>query len=320
MKKRLEVYKKTALKAVEYQLAYQQPDGGYVWDGYATDAFHKQAYSWSLWGYYAQAHRLLDWVKASKLRPDGQLEGYQGDVYKHSWFFQGAHRMGRFDLSYPVMSWLATCQAPCGGFPHLDNDELIRALATAWTGVSAIYIGRMDIAEKAADCCIRMLEAQPSEDRFYYQMTRDGKLVTTAQDPDALHIDIAKPFQDYWEVGLQMMLMCRMYQATGQDKYIDLAGRYFEFKLRCYKDAYGWEGSGKSSLAAALYYQLTGDERAREAACNYMDFLVDTQLPTGGWRARIEPDELLIYIDHAAEFSIWLREIVAIFESKTRNH
>ena len=313
LSQKLERYRKAAIKAVEYQIKHQQPDGGYLWDGYANDAFHKQAYSWAMSGYYAQAHRLLNWVKANRLEPDGQLKEYNADVYKHSWFFQGAHRLGRFDLTYPVMSFLETVQAPCGGFPLLAKDELVRSLSTAWTGISALYIGRMDIAERVAGWCVSVLDQQPDESRFYYQTTRDGKLCT-----DGEFIDTTQIKQCYWEASLPMQLMCRMHMATGEQHYLDYAKEIFEFKLRCAEDNYAFVGSGKSSLAASLYYLLTGDERARDAAIRYCDFLVATQCEEGGWRDADygEPDTPLIYIDHAAEFGVWLQENAAILESK----
>ena len=310
-----ERYREAGRRAVEYQLDYQQPDGGYIWDGYAVDAHHKQAYSWSMAGHFAEAHRLLNWVKRQRLQTNGQLADYGGDVYKHSWFFQGAHRLGRFDLSYPVMDFLVSCQAPCGGLPHFAGDRLLRSLATAWTGISAIYAGRTDVAHRAAQCCISLLEQQPNDTKFYYKMTRDGRVVVDDSDPDNF-IDITKPKQAYWEVGLPMMLMCRMHQITGQTHFLDFAARLFEFKLSCYQDNYGWAGSGKSSLAAAIYYLITGDQRAREAAVRFLDFLIETQCSEGGWRDETEPEELLIYIDHAAEFSVWIQEIAAILESK----
>ena len=308
-------FRQVADSAVECQLVHQQSDGGYIWDGYAVDAHHKQAYSWGMAGRFAEAHRLLNWVRRERLQTNGQLKDYNGDVYKHSWFFQGAHRLGRFDLSYPVMDFLVTCQAPCGGLPHFADDRLLRSLATAWTGISAIYAGRMDVATRAAQCCISMLEQQPDEDKFYYKLTRDGQLVVDDSDADNL-IDVGKPKQAYWEVGLPMMLMCRMYQVTGQTHFLDFASRLFAFKLRCYKDNYGWAGSGKSSLAATIYYLITDDQQARQAAIRFLDFLAETQYADGGWRDETEPDELLIYIDHAAEFSVWIREIVGILESK----
>ncbi len=315
MNEKLEAFRAAGLKAAEFQLRHQQPDGAFTWEGFPKDAYHKQPYSWGVAGHLAAAHRLLNWIKRNTLQADGQLRDYNGDVYKQAWFFQGAHRLGRFDLSYPVMSFLLSCEAPCGGYPHFAGEEWVRSLSTAWVGVGAIYLGRMDVAERVAECCVSMLEQQPDPTRFYYRMARNGKLATPDIDPEALFIDMAALNQPYWEVGLPWMLMGRLYQATGKREYLDLAERFFEIKLQCADDAFANVGSGKSSLAAAIHYLNTGDERARDAAYRFGDFLLETQYPEGGWRGETEPDTLLIYIDHAAEYNVWLQEVVAILHS-----
>lgn len=315
MNERLKQYQAMGLKAVEFQLKYQQPDGAFIWPGFVKDAYHKQPYSWSIAGQLGPAHRLLNWIKKNTLQPDGQLKDYNGDVYKQSWFFQGVHRMGRFDISHPVMKFLLSCQTPCGGFPHFAKDKYLRSLATAWMGVSALYFGRVDIAEKVGECCISMLDQQPDKKRFYFQMTREGKLLTPDLDPKAQCVDFTKLNQCYWEIGLPWMLMGRLYQATGQQRYLKLANRFFELKLQCASDAFTNVGSGKSSLAAAIQYLNSGDARARDSVHAFLDFLARTQYPEGGWRGETEPDTLLIYIDHAAEYNVWIQEDVAILAS-----
>ena len=317
MRARIDRYRETARKAVEYTTAFQLPDGGYIWDGYVKDAYHKQAYSWHLDGRSREARRLLDWAKRNTLQPDGQLKDYGGDVYKQTWFFVSAHRLGRFDLSFPVMSFLLAQQAPCGGFPRFTVDKLIRSVSTSWMGIAALNFGDLDVARQTAQCCVDMLEQQPREDRFYFLMTADGKLVTEQEDPEALFIDVAKPRQKYYEVGIPMMLMCKLHQITGEPTYLEYAKRFFEFNLRCYEDGFAAVGSGKSALAAAIYYLITGDQRGRDAAYRFCDFLVETQLPDGSWIDRVtEPDELLYYVDHAAGFNVWLTEIAAALESR----
>ncbi len=316
MNDRLARYQAMGLKAVEFQLKHQQADGAFTWPGFVKDAYHKQTYSWSIAGRLGEAHRLLNWIKANTLQSDGQLKGYNGDVYKQSWFFQGVHRMGRFDISYPIMDFLLSTQAPCGGFPHFAKDKLLRSLATAWVGISAIYFGRLDIARKVGECCVSMLEQQPDAEKFFFCMTPDGKLATPAVDPKAQCVDFKKANQCYWEIGLPWMLMGRLYQATGEQAYLDYAKRFFELKLRCHSDAFKNVGSGKSSLAAAIHYLNTNDTRASDAAYAFLDFLKATQYPEGGWRGETEPDTLLIYIDHAAEYNIWIQEVVSILAGK----
>ena len=317
MDERIQRYRAAGLRAVEFQLRYQQPDGAYTWEGFVKDAYHKQPYSWGVAGFLGNVHRLLNWVKANTLQPDGQLRDYSGDVYKLSWFFQGAHRVGRFDISHPVMRFLLSCQATCGGFPHFARDERLRVLPSAWVGVSALYFGRADVAKRVAEWCVSVLDQQRDEKRFCYCTTRDGKLLTADVDPKALFVDFTRPGQCYWEIGLPWMLMGRLYQATGEGKYLDLAKRFFETHLRCYEDAFSFTGSGKSSLAAAIHYLNTRDERARDAVCTFCDYLVRTQNAEGSWKVGAAPNPpLLIYIDAAAEFNVWLQENAGILASE----
>ena len=303
-------------KAVDFQISYQRPDGGYIWDGYAVDAYHKQAYSWSLTGHFSEGHKLLDWILRNKLGPDGQLEAYQGDVYKHAWLFQGALRLGRFDVAVPVWNFLKSCQYANGGFPHFKGNGVIRAIGTAWTGISALYAGDLALAKQAAACCLSMQRQQHRADRYYFQMKLSGELYTEADSPDAEFIDTGKTKQCYWEVGFSMLLMCKLYQITHDPTYLESARRFFEFKLKCRDDAFAYWGSGKSALAAAHYYMITGDERARDASLRFMRFVVETQRPNGGFQYEDEPDELLIYVDHAACFSVWCTESISIMASK----
>lgn len=314
MDARLQAFHEAAERAVEFQLQFQQPDGSFIWDENIRDAYHKQAYSWGISGRLSQAHRLLTWIRDNTLNDDGSLDGYNGDVYKLSWLFQGAHRLGRFDISHPVMGWLMAQQKECGGLPHFAHSDRLRALATAWVGVSALYFGRRDVAERAAGWCAGLLD-QPDDRRFYFETTLDGTLLTSAMDESAGFIDLGETGQAYWEIGLPWMLMGRLYQATGEPKWLDYAERFFEWQRACAADNFACVGSGKSSLAACIHFLNTADVRARNGAIAFGEFLLATQYPEGGWRGADEPDTPLIYIDHAAEYSVWLREMVGILGS-----
>lgn len=314
---RMRLYRETAFKAVDYTIGFQCPDGGYIWDGYVPNAFHKQAYSWMLAGRMHEGQRLMDWAGRNRLQPDGRLKEYLGDVYKQAWFALSAQRLGRFELSYPVMSYLLSLQAPCGGFPRYEEEDLVRAVATSFVGVAALNFGNLETAGQAAQCCIDILDRQPVEDRFYCHMTHEGKVVTEKDHPKALCVDMTRPKQIYYELGVPMLLLVRLHQVTGEASYLDGARRFFELHLDCYEDSFSHVGSGKSALAAAIYYGITDDERARDAAYRWCDFCVETQLPDGSWiDLPKEPDELLYYVDHAACFTIWLLETVTTLESR----
>ena len=317
LRERIKRYRDAAARAVKFTVGFQRRDGGYIWEGYVPNAYHKQVYAWPIAGRFSEAQRLLNWAKKNTLQPDGQLKDYLGDVYKLAWFVQGAQRLGRFDLSYPLMSFLLSTQAPCGGFPRYAKDDFIRSVSTAWMGISALCFGKLDVAEKTAQCCISMLEQQPDAGKFFCHMTCDGKLITEANNSRLPFVDLSKPKQNYYELGLPMLLLCRLHQVTGNPSYLKDAKRFFEVNLRCHDDKFTFTFSGKTAYAGAIYYLITGDERGREAAVSFCDFLVETQLPEGGWRDVVkDPDELLYYVDHAAEYCVWLLEIAAMMESK----
>lgn len=314
---RIKRYREAGVRAVDYTIKFQLPDGGYIWDGYVPDAYHKQGYSWHLVGRFDEGHRLMDWAMRNTLQPDGHLKDYKGDVYKQTWFGVSAHRLGRFDLSYAVMSHLLSYQAPCGGFPRFSDQNFVRGVSTSWMGIAALNFGNLDVAKKAAECCNSMLDQQPDENRFYCLMNPDGQLITEKDDPQALFIDVVKPKQIYYELGIPMLLLCKLHQITGNANYLAYAKKFFDFHLGCHEDNFACVSSGKGALAAAIYYLITDDERGRDAAYRFCDFLLETQLPDGSWIDRIkDPDELLYYVDHAACFNIWLQEIATTLESK----
>ena len=320
MSARIKRYQEAGRRAAEFILSHQRPDGSFTGKDFQEDVYHKTAYSLSVAGFFAEAHRLLDWMARHDLMPSGELRHYYSpgrmQVYKDAWACIGAHRLGRFDISYPVMTFISTFQAPCGGFPcESKEDPWVRSLTTAWAGHAALYLGRLTVATLAGDCLIEMLRQQPDPNKFYFMMSLDGRLATPDWTEHCPCIDAAKPAQQYWEAGIAIIFLCRLYQATGERHYLDGATKLFEFKLRCQPDGFAHGNAGKDGLGAAIYFTITGDERAKAAACSEADFLCDTQQPDGSWAFDYEPDNLVIRLDHAAEYNIWLQEIAAALAS-----
>lgn len=326
-------------KGVEFQMGFQQANGGYIWDGYRCDAFHKQAYSWNLVGKNEEAHRLLNWIRDNRIRPDGSLilvptEKEAGmtmnppqspddaniDIYKHNWTIQGAHRLGRFDVSYPIYKFLKTCERKCGGFPLENSMDHCRAMTTAWTGVTAIYMNDLELAQRCMDWCLSVQAQNTDPEKYYFSTDDDGKIIKD----NGNFIDIHQLKQCYWEVGFSMLLADRMYQITGEQKYLTAVGKWLDFLWTCNTDVWSYWGSGKAANAAAIYYSITGDERGIDAAVQFIDFVVSTQTKiadkdgkyAGGLWYDDEPDILLIYVDHAACFSGWVLDSISYIESR----
>ena len=319
LKERLDAYRNACNKAIDFQMSFQLSDGGFIWDGYPTDAHHKQAYSWSFGGHGGEIQKLLTWIRDTRLQADGQLKDYNGDIYKHAWLFHGAHKAGRYEVSYPVMKFLKENQAPCGGLPHFaPNNKVLRALSTAWTGHAALFAGETATAEKALSWCLSVIKQQPSKDKFFYQTDAAGKLLLEKDGGEC--VDIQKTKQCYWEVGFMLILTTKFYLMTKRQEYLDASKMMFEFLYRCSDDNFSYWGSGKGALGAAIYYTITGDERAKESALEFCEFVLRTQTPKGGFCYEDEPDELLIYVDHAACFSTWGIGAIEMIESTIKTN
>jgi hypothetical protein len=310
----IERYVEAAQYGAAWLLSQQNSDGSFIRPDLQADVYHKAPYALAITGHVVEAQRLLEWIKRNDLQEDGDLRHFDDGLglYKTNWICQGAHRLARFDISRPAMRHVLRCQAPCGGFyqvlPPLRRggqegvvagNEYVEPVCTASAGMSALYTGHLDAAQRAAEGLIAMADQQPDETRFYFWMTPEGRLVTAT-----------KTQQAYYCPGIAGLFLTRLHLATGSPEALDAARRLFEFSLRCAEDRYSYPTAGKSAVGAAIYYTLTGDERARDAAVEFAEYLRREQRPDGWW-CNPHDDGLIVRLDHTAEFVVWLSEIAA---------
>jgi len=315
MDPRIASYGEAAGRGVAWLLSQQNPDGSLVREELQADCYHKATYALGLTGHAVEANRLLNWVKAHDLQPEGRLRHFDLGLalYKTSWACQGAHRLARFDLSLPVLGYIARCQAPCGGFYQVvEGNPYVEPVCTSWAGVTAIYGGRLDLAEKAAQCMLSLVEQQPDPKRFYFWMTPEGRLATEKRPLNgaAPFVDATKTQQAYYCPGIACLFLARLFLATSDPQYLAGAQGLFQISLGFAEDAYAYPTAGKSAVGAATLYLIAHDERARGAACEFADYVVRQQSPEGWW-ANPHDQGLLTRLDHTAEFVIWLSEIAA---------
>src|SRR5438128_1639719 len=132
-------YLNAARRGAEWLISQQNPDGSFVRPDLQADVYHKAPYALALSGHPIEANRLLEWIKANDLGADGELRHFDASLalYKSNWICQGAHRLARFDISYPAMRAIRRCQAPCGGFFQVAaGNDYVEAVCTASAGMS----------------------------------------------------------------------------------------------------------------------------------------------------------------------------------------
>ena len=337
------MYETEVRRARDYLLSVQKPDGSFPSSEDGLNAHYKMPCALLEVGAVDAAGHLLDWIKANQLRPDGDFCGTVGKfcstwhhnfyTYANSWIIIGAQRMLRFDISLPAIEFVAGLQDErTGGFHHApprhDESDHLNTLVTSWAGMAMLTCGRMDRAQAAGRFLVTMLERQPAPRSALLLTTRPGTIEPLESLPPDIvesgsggryeRVDSQTPDQRYFHMGIQALLLGRLYMATGEEMYLATAGKLIDFFHTCAPDRMHHLTSCKVGVAAALLYQITGTPAYRQLALDIGAFLASIQLDDGSWvPAGLTPDDCPVRgkCSLTSELLIWLKHIsVAVQE------
>jgi hypothetical protein len=305
-----------------YLLSMQRPDGSLGDPVKGVTEYYKAPTALLVCGESSAANRLCDWVRKNGMTPDGDFGPRPNDAeedyfytYYNSWIVTGAHRLGQFDLAEAGMEFLMDFWDPeSGGFYSSATERDDETLEDLWVvsgcGLAALYTGRTDIAIGVGRWMRRMIDAQPDYPKKMYTVySRARGLHTDAAGKDlfryVLDGDTSRD-QSFYHPGIAGGFLTRLYQATDEDEWLDLAKRYMLFAEGVGDYHFGLLRAGKVGWAASVLYTLTGELKYRDMAVRVGDNLMAVQTEDGAWLALDEerPD-----IDMTAEMTVWLDEI-----------
>jgi len=326
-----EKYRRAAEKGVKWILSCLYPDGSFGPAAKEFSYYYKTAWALIDTGYMIEAMKLLDYVKKTHLMDDGDFNQKLGKhvddpiwhAYLNTWLIIGAHKLGRFDISFKGMQYILNLQDPVnGGFfckkpSEEGGDEHV--IISSSCGLACLYTGMLDEAKKAGDFFMRIMEMQPEKEKRFYSVFHSKKGLVTRFPPEKSQIYVveAEKTRQWWfTIGHPIGFLTKLYLATNCEKYLEGAKEYFNFTDSCVKQPEGvfsWPASGKIGWGSAVLYNVTGDPRYAEAAKAVADYLVETQSPDGYWLgyvSRFEDQPLFNTVAITAEFVVWLREIL----------
>lgn len=309
-------------KGLRWLLGLQNADGS-VCPEDGVGAYYKIPWAYAAGGRLREASRLLEWIRANVMTPNGDFAGPypRGPIhetiypYANSWLVCGAHRLGYFDVSQRGMDFLEMLQSPSGGFysqPGKPDQDL---MCTCMAGMAALYTGRLDRAVRVAAFLKRVWEAQPEPDRALYFVWREGAGLVTEFRPEEAPAHVLRvdaDWQWYFIPGIAAAFLASCYMATGDRDYLALAGSYLDFADRCGEYVFRRAQGGKVGWGAALLYSLTGEERYRRLALRVGEYLVASQQADGSWQNPAAGGARYAVIDVTAEFVVWLSEITRL--------
>ena len=321
-----------AERGIAWIAAQQRPDGSFCNPEDGVGSYYKVPYAMALTGHQREALHLLTWVAEHHFTADGDFRAperkarnpvHEGwPAYSNAWIIQGAHRVGRWDISLRGAGWLLRHQAPSGAFYALDGERrYMEPVCTSWGGLAVLTTGHVEEARRAGDLLVSLVEAQPDPERFYFQMDTKGRIVTDVPtgSESSYYVDAAARRQIYYNPGIALIFLSHLYRATGEERYLNAGKKILLFTERCADDVHRFPPSGKLGLGCALMYGITGSPQGRRAALAVGEYLVETQELDGFWRlpdvepysSREDRDSYDVRLDLSAEFTAFLAEIAS---------
>ena len=109
-----------------------------------------------------------------------------------------------------------------------------------------------------------------------------------------------------WLVGKPMKFLARLYDRTGEKKYLDGAIKLFNFFQKLDDSKWYNLGSCKIMWAGSELYRHTGEKRFADTAQRLLEINCDTQDHTGTWLhslwyKRVEDQPLALNLDNVQE-------------------
>jgi hypothetical protein len=289
-----------------------------------------------LWAYYTQpmafravgepvaAAKCLTFMKEAFLNAKGALnvkrDGLEGITYAPAWAVVNAQMWDRYDISYPVSGWVASFQDDeTGGFFSSPEDlkrkaGLLEYEATVVSGLAMISTGRLDQAEKVGRFLVEIHRSQPDiKNQYFFMWDKEKGLVTDSFDNKSAMffvVEREKERQGYFNFGLSISFLSRLYLATGKAEYLRLAKEHFDYVDTCV-GTYSSALAHKLAWADALLYQATGDSRFLDGARKVGDHLIGVQRRDGRYHykeivPKFENQTATANLDIVCQFTTWI--------------
>ncbi|KAL4220010.1 hypothetical protein ACF0H5_020422 [Mactra antiquata] len=287
-------------------------------------------------GYTKQANKLLDRIKKDFMQPNGDFLSYpekkDGEQksssfpmthfwsYMNAWIAMAAHRLGRFDISYPAFEYCKTYFNPnvnmvCVTEPYNDsNTELtMDCLSTSHFGLLCLYMGDLEKAKLCGEGMITFIAEQPDIDNILYlrKSVSTGKIITVPPENMEPFFMVKKdsPKQLYFFIGYVGIFMAKLFQATDDQRYFQCAKSMIDFALTCHESICMFSFSHKVGYAAALVAKETKEAKYRRLAIGLGEYLISIQTEEGLFCKEMD---IMDRFDQSAEIAIWLREMNSV--------
>ena len=312
-------YKEARNKGGQYLLQQFHADGSF--GDQTLEDYYKVPAAFQVCGHTQAANRLCSWIRTTGMSGDGDFgprnEFTSGYFYAYFnvWVILAAQRLGQYDLGQRGMDFLmGFYDEKSGGFYSSRTERSPTTKQDLWVtsgcGQAALATGRLAVARGVGTWMQRMMDEQPNYPEVLHTVsTRQSGLLTEADCEDPIRyvlVNALEGDQFFFHPGIAGGFLARLYQATGQEQWLDLAKEYMRFAETATDNLFRLLRAGKVGWAASLLYDLTGEQKYLDMAIKVGDNIVAQQADQGWWSmvGCEGPNN-----DVTAEMVVWLDEI-----------
>lgn len=265
-------------------------------------------------GNYQQALAVLSYMENNYRTSDGVFKRFQSDdssdnlrqqyPFIASWIAIAAHKLAKFDLSYPMARMLRNYYHPeQGAFtvirPFGSGEHVLDVATTVMLGLMGLYFGDINKASRAGNFLQRCLSLQVNKEQvFYLRLNEEGKFITAFTDEQSHLYMVSKnqPSSQYI-LGLAGVFLAKLYQATEDKGFLRTAQVYQEVSRRLQTNV-----DACISWGAAVLANITKEQRYIDQACGLDNKVLENyknleNLPAEGglpsWRQQLSAISLL---------------------------
>ena len=183
-------------------------------------------------------------------------------------------------------------------------------------GQAALYTGRLDVARGVGRWMRQLMDDQPAyPERLYTVCSRSAGLHLAPPPPESPDagddddvryclVNATEGDQYFFHPGIAGGFLAKLYMATGDREWLDLAVDYMRFAETATPHLLNLLRAGKVAWAAALLYTITRDVKYRDLAVTIGDNIAAQQTEAGCWNWYGEQSN-----DITAEMVVWLDEV-----------
>jgi hypothetical protein len=300
VEQKLASYRQMARRGTDWLLALTAQDGAIGPVGSQGIYYYRVAWAFALMGELTAATRNMDWIRRHMFTAEGAFEGEatpQGEFserygsYPLACMLVGAPLTQHLELVYPGVKRLLQWQDPQTGGIYHKWDERTDAgeqeiFPTAQAGMTFLLAGKLEPALKAGGWFQRLRQLQPDwEHKLYACYSREKGLITDVPaDRAPLYITVKdEPWQHHFNGGISAAFLGKLYLATGDPQWLDLARDYEAFSMTSGECMWQSMQTCKSGWGAGVLYRATREPQYRDWLVRMGDWFAANQYADGHW-------------------------------------